>query len=262
MSSSLGKSLLSTIKERYAKLAVNSVIKFRGPVVADYWGRGFYIDCSEFELMENYLIPSLRNSIISKTEYTLDEFDAIISEKLRLEEVEADQAAIQKGFDLCRFLDTQLTQQGGSSSTVSNDVQVDVSTAFFVPPSPSGMPKKHLFPYKIRFHNLGEKKVKLLGRHLIFRNSQEEVLTEVPRNSHGVVGEQPSLGTGDIFEYTSGFTFPYIISEKDPGVLGSMEGSYQMVTCDTEEPFDAHFSRALFSTANKAVTLEDMLSEE
>merc|ERR1719419_1536922 len=203
-------------------------------------------------MLESFITPSLRNSIISKTEYTIDEFASVIKEKLRLEDEETDVAVVQKGFDLCKFLDNQLSHLSGTSTCLSNDVQVDVSTGYFVPPSPPGLPKQHLFPYKIRIQNKGEKKVKLLGRHLIFRNSLEEVLTEVPKNSHGVVGEQPSLGPGDIFEYTSGHTFPHPISEQDPGILGSMEGSYQMVALDTEEHFDAFFSRVLFSTANKA----------
>jgi uncharacterized protein affecting Mg2+/Co2+ transport len=262
MSSSLAKILLSTIKERYMKLAVNSMIKFKGPVVADHWGRGFFIDCSEFELLQSFVIASLRNSVISKTEYTVEEFNSLLEEKLRLHENEVDNSLVQKGFDLCRFLDKQLTLLTGSSTSISNDIKVDISTAYFVPPSPPGMQKKQLFPYRIRIQNLGEKKVQLLGRHLIFRNSQEEALTEVPRDSHGVVGEQPSLSAGDIFEYTSGYSFPYEISEDDPGMLGSMEGSYQMVTLDTDERFDALFSRTSFSTANKAVTLEDLSSEE
>jgi ApaG protein len=45
----------------------------------------------------------------------------------------------------------------------------------------------------------------------------------------GVVGEQPVLGPGERFEYTSRVPLPT--------TSGFMEGTYQMVT-DTGEPFE------------------------
>lgn len=82
------------------------------------------------------------------------------------------------------------------------------------------------FSYAIRIANLGEEVVQLLSRHWIITNAHG--VREEVRGS-GVVGEQPVLGPGEHFEYTS--FCPLGTS------LGSMEGTYQMVN-GSGERFD------------------------
>jgi ApaG protein len=77
------------------------------------------------------------------------------------------------------------------------------------------------FLYTVEISNEGSVTVQLLSRHWIVENADHQV-EEV--RGPGVVGQQPVLGPGESFEYTSGcpLTTPF----------GSMRGTYQMVTQD------------------------------
>lgn len=72
--------------------------------------------------------------------------------------------------------------------------------------------------YTISIENLGEQAVQLMSRHWVIQDAHGEV-EEV--RGPGVVGEQPVVGPGSHYEYTSGcpLSTPF----------GSMHGSYQMV---------------------------------
>ncbi len=77
------------------------------------------------------------------------------------------------------------------------------------------------FLYTVEISNEGTVTVQLLSRHWIVENA-DRLVEEV--RGPGVVGQQPVLGPGESFEYTSGcpLTTPF----------GSMRGTYQMVTQD------------------------------
>jgi ApaG protein len=81
--------------------------------------------------------------------------------------------------------------------------------------------ERYFFAYTIRIVNSGEVRAQLISRHWIITDANQH--TEHVRGP-GVVGEQPHLGPGDAFEYTSGcpLTTPF----------GSMQGSYQCVADD------------------------------
>jgi ApaG protein len=83
------------------------------------------------------------------------------------------------------------------------------------------------FLYTIRITNEGTVTTQLISRHWIITDATGHV-EEV--RGPGVVGEQPVLGLGQSFEYTSGcpLTTPF----------GTMHGTYQMVTANGER-FDA-----------------------
>jgi ApaG protein len=85
---------------------------------------------------------------------------------------------------------------------------------------------RYVFTYTITIKNIGEIAAQLVSRHWIITDSNNEV-QEV--RGLGVVGKQPLLKPGEIFEYTSGsvLTTP----------IGTMKGSYQMVAED-----GTHFS--------------------
>ena len=87
------------------------------------------------------------------------------------------------------------------------------------------------FLYTIRIANEGEEVVQLLTRHWVITDATGHV--EDVRGP-GVVGEQPQLGPGEHFEYTSGCPLhtPY----------GSMEGTFEMVRADGSK-FDAQVAR-------------------
>ena len=97
---------------------------------------------------------------------------------------------------------------------------------------------RFVFAYTIIIRNTGTVAAKLISRHWIItdaNNYTQEVKGE------GVVGEQPHLSPGEGFQYTSGTVLDTPI--------GSMHGSYQMVSDDGEE-FDAEIPMFTLSRPN------------
>lgn len=86
---------------------------------------------------------------------------------------------------------------------------------------------RYLFAYQIVIRNVGGIAAQLKTRHWIITDSNGNT-QEV--KGDGVVGEQPHLKPGEEFTYTSAA----IIATP----VGSMHGSYQMVSDEGEE-FDA-----------------------
>jgi ApaG protein len=85
----------------------------------------------------------------------------------------------------------------------------------------------YVFQYHIRIENVGSETAQLISREWIITNADGEVERVT---GAGVIGEQPVLPPGGVFEYTS---FCPLKTN-----VGSMHGSYQMVTKDGER-FDA-----------------------
>jgi ApaG protein len=80
---------------------------------------------------------------------------------------------------------------------------------------------RYVFAYTITITNSGSVPVQLVSRHWIITDAADKV-QEV--RGKGVVGEQPHLRPGESFEYTSGSAIATPV--------GTMRGSYQMVTGD------------------------------
>lgn len=88
----------------------------------------------------------------------------------------------------------------------------------FVPDQSDPGKQQFVFAYKVRITNTGERPAQVISRHWI--------ITDGDRGEHevrglGVVGQQPLLGPGETFEYTSGCPL------KTP--VGTMRGSYHCV---------------------------------
>lgn len=107
-----------------------------------------------------------------------------------------------------------------SSEAVTNNVRVEVESQY-APERSQPFQSEWFFTYTVRITNEGEESVTLLSRHWIIADATghtEEV------KGPGVVGEQPVLGPGEAFQYTSGCPLPTS--------TGVMRGTYQMVTND------------------------------
>ena len=89
----------------------------------------------------------------------------------------------------------------------------------FVPSRSSPRDGSYLFQYHVRISNTGQETAQLISREWIVTNADGEV--ERIKGA-GVVGEQPVLGPGESFNYTSGCP----LTTPD----GTMQGSYTMVT--------------------------------
>ena len=116
-------------------------------------------------------------------------------------------------------------------------VEVDVETNYIEEQS-SPDDDRFVFSYTVTIRNTGKSAAKLLTRHWIINDANGNV-QEV--HGEGVVGEQPYLRPGESFEYTSGTII------ETP--VGSMEGSYQMVT-DDGLAFDADIPAFTLSQPN------------
>jgi ApaG protein len=78
-----------------------------------------------------------------------------------------------------------------------------------------------VFQYTVRITNLGSDPVQLISRHWIITDGTDHI-EEV--RGPGVVGQQPKLGPGESFKYSSWCPL------KTP--MGMMHGTYQMVGPD------------------------------
>ena len=105
-------------------------------------------------------------------------------------------------------------------------IDISVATEYLEYQSMPNM-NKYAFSYKVTIKNLGKIPVKLISRHWIITDANENI-EEV--KGLGVIGEQPRLKTNEFFTYTSGT----IISTP----IGTMHGTDQMIA-DNGYQFDA-----------------------
>jgi len=123
------------------------------------------------------------------------------------------------------------------SDTTTNGIRVQVE-ARYLPEQSSPRDNQYLFAYRIKISNEGGETAQLISRHWIITDADGHV-EQV--QGPGVVGEQPVLGPGGSFEYTS--FCPLRTS------VGTMHGTYQMVRANGDE-FDAVISPFTLATPN------------
>jgi ApaG protein len=112
------------------------------------------------------------------------------------------------------------------SDTTTRGIRVQVRSEF-IPDRSSPRDGSYLFQYHVRISNEGGEVTQLISREWIITSADGEVERV---KGQGVVGEQPVLPPGGSFEYTSYCPLK--------AAVGSMQGSYQMVTTGGER-FDA-----------------------
>ena len=114
------------------------------------------------------------------------------------------------------------TLRVSKSTAVTRGISVEV-TSRYSPDHSDPRKRQWFFLYTVIITNNGPQTAQLLNRHWIITDATGNV-EEV--RGPGVVGEQPTLRTGERFEYTSGCPLgtPF----------GSMRGSYEMVSGDGE----------------------------
>ena len=89
---------------------------------------------------------------------------------------------------------------------------------------------RYAFAYTISITNNSQQTVRLLSRYWLITDGNEQ---QQEVHGEGVVGEQPYIPSGETFEYTSGTLLPTSV--------GTMEGSYQMLT-ESGENFEAQIA--------------------
>ena len=115
------------------------------------------------------------------------------------------------------------------------EIKVEVATRYLESDS-DPEDDRFVFAYTVTILNEGDIPAKLLTRHWVITHGngrKQEV------RGDGVVGEQPRIKPGEGYQYTSG-----TILETPMGTMG---GSYQMITDDGEE-FSAPIPEFLLTT--------------
>jgi len=116
-----------------------------------------------------------------------------------------------------------------TSEAITNNVRVEVESRYR-PDQSQPFHDRWVFEYHIRITNEGTETVQLLGRHWIITDASGRV-EEV--KGRGVVGEQPVLGPGESFEYSSWCPLKT--------ATGVMRGTYQMVS-ESGDQFDVEIA--------------------
>ena len=110
--------------------------------------------------------------------------------------------------------------------------QIDIRVqARFVADQSNADQRHFVFAYTVRMRNDGIVGARLMTRHWRITDADGKVKD---LRGEGVIGDQPWLGPGDSFEYTSGAVLETSV--------GSMRGSYQMLADDGtlfEAPIEA-----------------------
>jgi ApaG protein len=106
------------------------------------------------------------------------------------------------------------------SDAVTQSIRVEV-LARYSPENSQALQSDWVFQYTVRITNQGADTVQLISRYWIITDALEHV-EEV--RGLGVIGEQPVLGPGESFKYSSWCPL------KTP--TGMMRGTYQMVRSD------------------------------
>jgi len=116
-----------------------------------------------------------------------------------------------------------------SSEAVTRGIRIRVRSAY-VPERSQPDEHRWFFVYNVKISNEGTSPAQLMSRHWIITDANGHV-QEV--KGAGVVGEQPLLGPGESFEYTSAcpLSTPF----------GNMRGTYQMVS-EGGDQFDAEIA--------------------
>ena len=109
---------------------------------------------------------------------------------------------------------------------IDNPISIHVDTHYIAQQS-SPDEQRYAFAYTITIRNTGDEAVRLLNRHWIITDGDNQV-QEV--QGEGVIGKQPLIGPGESFSYTSGAVIDTAV--------GTMEGSYEMISA-SGRPFIA-----------------------
>ena len=117
-----------------------------------------------------------------------------------------------------------------TSVALTDGIRVTVTSRYLAEQSVPRM-QRYVWSYTVRIDNEGKAPAKLVSRHWIIEDQSGKV-EEV--RGPGVVGEQPHLGAGQSFRYTSGCVLAT--------PRGSMRGTYQMVR-DDGSPLDVEIGR-------------------
>lgn len=107
-----------------------------------------------------------------------------------------------------------------TDTELDTHIDIDIDTGFLAEQSQPEH-QRFVFRYTITLHNRGSQAAQLLSRHWFITDANDQVQQV---QGLGVVGQQPRIGAGESYTYTSGA----ILATQ----TGTMEGSYQFKQAD------------------------------
>jgi ApaG protein len=135
------------------------------------------------------------------------------------------------------------TNSNANSDLLTGGIRIQAAAQYL--PERSEPDEVWFYAYRVCITNEGTERAQLLSRHWVVLDAnkvKEEVIGE------GVVGRQPDLGPGEMFEYTSGCPLAT--------AWGTMEGSYTFCRPDGAE-FEVPIGRFfLVPSVDNAAALE------
>ena len=132
----------------------------------------------------------------------------------------------------------QMAEPGNrTKDATTRGIRIEVKSKY-LPERSSPRDEQYLFAYQVRISNVGTETAKLVSREWIITSAEGD---EEHVKGPGVVGEQPVLAPGGSFEYTSYCPLKTAV--------GSMHGTYQMITGDGET-FDAQIAPFTLAVPN------------
>ncbi|RYZ70824.1 MAG: Co2+/Mg2+ efflux protein ApaG [Proteobacteria bacterium] len=111
--------------------------------------------------------------------------------------------------------------------SVTQGIEVEVES-FFVPEQSDKNHSRYFFSYRVRISNTSRIPVQLVARSWVITDGHGR--TESVEGA-GVIGQQPKLRPGEVFEYES------FCPLETP--TGTMRGSYQMLCLESGDNFQA-----------------------
>ncbi|KAA0011704.1 Co2+/Mg2+ efflux protein ApaG [Billgrantia pellis] len=129
--------------------------------------------------------------------------------------------------------------QASSDIPLERQVLVDVEPVFRVDES-SLEESRYVFSYTVTIHNHSTRSLQLLARH--WRITQGSGKVQEVRGK-GVVGQQPMIGPGQTFRYTSRAILD--------GPVGVMEGAYTCVDTASQRPFEVAIAPFRLASPNQ-----------
>ena len=122
--------------------------------------------------------------------------------------------------------DTESDDDASDFIETTRGIRISVRS-FFLEDQSEPDDRQYVWAYRVRIENTGGEHVRLLRRSWQITDARGRTQRV---DGEGVLGEQPLLGPGDAFEYTSGTPL------ETPS--GFMRGAYRMVETRSGENFD------------------------
>ncbi|GAB4815343.1 hypothetical protein N2152v2_002389 [Parachlorella kessleri] len=147
---------------------------------------------------------------------------------------ESEAEYIDRAITSFRVLSEQVYLMQCSSSCRTEGVVVEVTSAFMGRESEldpmyeepeDAEDEKHLFTYRVRISNVGDKTVQVQARHWVITDAKGKV-QELPKWAPAIVGARPTLEPGNCFEY-------YSRTDVDTRE-GTMRGAFQLAELNLE----------------------------